>query len=320
MIKSTIFIRYNSNNGLYSISELWESLIWLEKLLKTSSNLYNMNWDFDVKLKKASEWSIIFDILIWAHSDLIYLFNDNLKTYLDFLLSVNYNEYLIIINNINNDVLNWYKNLESFFADHPITYDISKYILNWILIYFIWWKIVKNIKILNINPINIQFNQYLTVNQINIIQNDIKKWKFQEFLSPIIEWEIDEINIWNYENDIMNTKVEISNSNFDNYLSEWQEILPQFENNSIHILPWKITSMQVNRWETMKYNTKIADKEYNLILLAKDWDHIDDYKQYFNQNIILRCRIIRESLYKKPKLVIEWIERFQWVLLNNNTI
>ena len=49
-------------------------------------------------------------------------------------------------------------------------------------------------------------------------------------------------------------------------------------------------------------------KEYNLVLLPQDWDNVDNYKMYFNQDIVIRAEVVRTSLYKKPKIVLKQLQ------------
>ncbi|MDR0423269.1 MAG: hypothetical protein LBH46_01630 [Rickettsiales bacterium] len=136
--------------------------------------MYGMTSDVDLKIKKVSEGSIIFDIFIdLVANNVVELFSNDIHLYLDFLLVVNKTLYNTIISE---NILNGYISLEHFVAKHPVAYDVAKRIGGGIISFFVAAKVIKNTTI-NINTplISINQNVNITKNQAQYIQKSIEK-------------------------------------------------------------------------------------------------------------------------------------------------
>lgn len=321
-MQAEFYVKYSSQND-YSIGHLWQSLIGLEKNIQAAVKMYWINTDVELKIKRVTEWSIIFDIFIGVVSgNLIEIFNNWLEPFLNFLLVTDKVTYNAIRQQMTEDILTWYNDLESFFANHPMTYDMAKLIVKWVIQYFAIAQVISWVTI-NINTPLIQIdNLTITQHQAQYVKKELEKWAFNDLLVPITENEVEKIEFWVQIEDQRVQEFEISDQNFEKYFSEWKEILPNLINGQEYVLPGKITSMQVNRGESMRYNIVLWEKEYSLILLPSDWDSIDSYKMYFNQNIVINVEVVRTSLYKKPELIMKWLNNASVPLdftPNNNT-
>lgn len=308
-MESSFYVKYNSNNA-YSIAWLWQSLIGLEKNIQSAIKMYWIDSTVDLKIKKVTEWSIIFDIMVnLLANNYVEVFDNLVEPFLKFLLVADRNTYNTIIQGMSENALSWYNSLEEFFASHPMAYDGTKLIAKGIINFFLVSQAINWVEI-NINAplINLWTNITITSEQAKYIKKEIEKWSFNDLLLPITEDNIEKIEFWIEENENRIPEFEINDQNFENYMWDWKEILSDFENWEEYTLTGKITSMQVNRWESMNYHIEKDWKEYNLVLLPQDWDNVDNYKMYFNQNIVIRAEVVRTSLYKKPKIVLKQLQ------------
>ena len=307
-MKKTLYIKYTEQNPSdlsIGLSTLWKSLISIEKSIENSFKLSKINGDLNTKVIEAKKWSIIFTICI----DFVlnnWIPFDNIQNFLDFLTLANYQTYENY-RDILTQTFNWYTTLEKLIADHPLAYDIAKYFWSLVVTYIWIAKVAKTIAIYQstINqPIHITNNYYCTPEQLQEIKSEVIKWSFNDILSPLIEDEISQLEVWTF-NEEWSTEswVIIKSSDLWSYLSDWQEILPNFLNDTMYNIPWRITAMQVSRWESMQFKTNLNWK--NRYLKLKSPDPVEEYRSDFNQDVILEAKVQRDSLYKKPTLILQ---------------
>lgn len=305
-----------------NIKDFWESLIWFSELSKDIFKIWKIRTDVDVKIISVRKWSIVVDIALSIEN-----YINSFSNFTDFLYFIEitnldfYNEIISKLQEIGKIWIEKWNDLESFNKDYPTIWSI---IANWVydliktfLIVTVIFKIKeKNTNnILNTDNIDIWNWKIVKWETLKEIKKIVSKWKWTHFLEPIIEDKVSKINIWEEWNFI-----EIDNSNFEYFIWEWNEILPELVNWNKYEFIWSFTAMQSNRWETIsfsshqyKYNNN-QSFQFNCFLL--DWKTTEDYAEFYwnSKELKLTAEVIRVSNYKKPKLKILNVELHQTAL------
>ncbi len=301
------------------IDDFWESLIWFSELAKDIFKVWKIKTDVDVKITSVRKWSIIVDIAL-SLQDYIHSFW-SFQDFLYFIEITNIELFNEITNKLQEIWSEWvqkWKDLESFNKDYP---TIGSIISNWIydliktyliiVIYFkIKWKKIDNVRDKeNIDIWNWKQVKWETLKSIKKIVN---KWKSSHFLEPIIEDKVSDIKIWK-DNDF----IEINNNNFEYFIWEWNEILPELKNWEKYEFNWSFTAMQSNRGETITFLSHHFKSNNNqpfyFSCYLMDWNTTEDYSDFYgtSKSLKILAEVIRISNYKKPKLKILEVELYQ---------
>lgn len=316
-----ISIRYKWNwlnlNDWIEIEELWNNLLEFSKL---SKSILKEVWHVDIKdinlrIVWLRNWSIIVDIIINNVWNILEWFKD-LYSLLDYLHTIDLEIYNTAVNFIDSSV-NSYKELENWGKDHPVFLWLMG-----ILIGSYWWSITKFLKkIVKISK-DVKDNKKIDVikdnQEINLSWEKVKwsiakrtkklvnQWKYIDFLEPFIDDKVKSIEIWQNEN-----YEKIDENDYQQLLWKWFEILPQYINGSTYDFVWSFTAMQSNIWETMTLKSidlkDRANKPMLFSCIPDDNCTSEQYKNYYWESMVIKvtAEVIRESIYKKPKLKIK---------------
>ncbi len=333
----------NLNNWI-SIQDLSEILKWYEKFIKESLSSFDIKYNnIDLKISDIKKGSIIVDLIF--HYEILDLFSST-NNFLDILQIIDLDLYDYVqenlVNNIwwhqeitNENILQtiqkyWKDNIEEFWKEYPVLTNIIVWgaiaglpVLSWLL-YKIYNLIAKK-KIKNSSSIdNLSDNDEIDLGNTKIKWKYIKKlkhrvissWKAKDLLEPIINDEIDIIKLWD-ENNIINS------SNLELFLWEWNQILPWLINWQKYHFTGSFTAMQSNKWETMKFKSKFVninwtefetkDKSGRYFLFVVNIPYretTENYSQFYWDSKILHleAEVLRENEYKKPKLKLLNVE------------
>lgn len=141
----------------------------------------------------------------------------------------------------------------------------------------------------------------------------IKDKAYRKAIKPFVEGEAAQIVVsadGNFRN-----AAEITESNFGDYLSEDEQILPEWENGASIDITGKIVSLQCTRGETMKFRaTGVPRKHQLLIAYPSDGKTTQDFLGYYRKDVWVKAAVERASLYQKPQLIIKEIGLVQSTL------
>jgi len=320
----SFYIKYewiNVDNGM-DIADFWESLIWFSELSKEIFKVWKIKTDVDVRVTSVRKWSIIADIAIslqdyihsfWSFEDFLY--------FLEITNTELFNEITSKLQEIWSDWVQKWKDLESFNKDYPTVWSIIANgiydLLKTYLFVVIYFKIKsRNIdKIRDDENVNIWNWQQVKWETLKLIKKIVNKWKSSHFLEPIIEDKVSSIKIWKGDGFI-----EINHQNFEDFIWEWNEVLPELKNWEKYEFIWSFTAMQSNRGETitfLSHHFKTSNnKNFQFSCYLVDWKTTENYSDYYGSSKSLKvlAEVIRISDYKKPKLKILDVEVYQTIL------
>ena len=222
---------------------------------------------------------------------------ESVQNLLDFLQVTDpiiYEKALNFFSNVKEDITNTHNLLNEFTKEYPADYDIIKTGLT----LFIWYMIGSAKKYKE----TIVFDN-LPKRYVLALHKMIKTWKYKKALKPFIEWEVKSIQISHSKK--FDKKAEINTTNFENYLSDSEKILEEYENGKVYEFSWKIVSLQTSHGDSLKLRIPVFSKrDRDLVAFPSIDKSTKDYKDFFWENVRVKVRIERDSLYQKPKLHI----------------
>lgn len=306
MYAASLTIKYEwdkkSTDGL-GLDVLGDSLIGFDGAIKEIIKILEIKRGVSVKAQIAKDGSIIFEILtqfITTTQDLPF---ENVQAYLDFLL-------LVGKKTIASDFefgLKGHEMINKLYGEYGLTSAAIGY------------GIVKLLKFASKQKrrvtLEYEKNKFLPKKYAIKLHKIIKKRKFfKKALKPFVEGQISRIEIKSPEN--LREAAEIDAKNFEDYLSEDQRILPEYEDGETYRFSGRIVNLESSRGDYAKFKAHELKREHSLLVAYPETgSKTENYTQYYKKNVLIEAEVIRESLYQKPKLIINKIELMQKSLL-----
>jgi len=103
----------------------------------------------------------------------------------------------------------------------------------------------------------------------------------------------------------------INQTNVQDYLAEQDQILPHLKDGDLEPLSGKITSLRGTRGDSMTFHLAYQGETYNLDTLPAEGKTSKSYTNLYQEDVVIKAWVMRDSLYKKPRLKIQEIERTQ---------
>jgi len=321
-MNTKFFIHYEDfeNSHELELKILCESLIWFDSLIKEIVDISKIKIDLEIKAQASQEWSYVEALILnfnLINSVPFDNFND-LKSFLYFTNKEFYDYLLEYFSNIdfNNETQknffvslwdtfsNKYEKVEKLAAEHPIGYDLLKYLL---YSFTAWWFYkLHDIK----KQIGPEKNMPLTY--FRDFKNIVKKWKAKKALSPLIENESEKI--WFSSNGkLVDNKSIIDRKNFGDFLPDDEKIFSELNNWDVDFYIGSIENFHWARWDYMKINIDLGKYWKQILIVRPDEEHTTkDFRNFYKEVVRFKGEILRESYFEKPKIkIIWWMEKFQ---------
>lgn len=133
------------------------------------------------------------------------------------------------------------------------------------------------------------------------LHNMIKRNRFKRFIWPIVNDTVGSIEI-SPNRDFRNNASRIDNDDFDQLLGKDNEILPELVNSEIYDMVGTITSLKNTRGDILTFRYTSQFGTYNLVLYPPDGIDTRHYIRYYKECVVIKAKVYRTSLYKKPNL------------------
>lgn len=296
-MKPNLFIKYKGKDEEFDscvdLVSLGESIAGFDTVIKDIFRISKMNGEISVQASKIREGSLIVDIIVFVSNISNNIPFERIADFLNFLKIVN-NELFNTANQFFNTIETAHRELNEFAKEYPATYDIVKTGLT-LFIGVLIGKATKHKKHPDLNDLPEEYAKDL----YKMINNK----KFKKAVKPFIEDEIQSIEISNERSFINKARIDVNN--FEGYLGEDDQILPELLNGQIHSLQGKVVGMQCSRGDSMKIKV-INNNQKNITLIAypPKGKTTKDFDEFYGQDVVFKAEIIRTSLYQKPKLNI----------------
>ncbi len=294
-MKTKLYIKYNSSSQGLNLELLGESFIGFQKLLKTFVGIAEIEGELSVMTTKISEGSIDVELTLELLSNLPFQNIQDFITFLQFVKS----EAPKDVQNILNLASDGYTNVEQFMAAHPMLLMVS---YEFIRHYFI--------KMLRISPLMKNHPVVRDPSEGDIppkyarnLHRTINQGGYKKVLLPVIENQTESILVSeesSYENGVL-----INESNFEDYLAEEEEILPELTEGTEVSLLGEIKALQSTQGESLKFKAFDLPETYSLLVAYPAvGKNSEDYMPFYKQQALMTGVIKRKSLYRKPEIVI----------------
>jgi len=288
-------IRYAWRDGVgVDLDVLGDSLKGFNDVIEHILRIPNIQGDISIKAHKVDQGSIIFELYIQFINHLAFI---SPKDYLDFLSVAGVKVPIEILTGV-------HMSLNELFAKYPFDAFLTGL--------FITKMIERSGQQKRLTP-DPSLPSHFTIDLHRIISRKT----YRKALRPFIEDEVSEIEIWPKRD--KSKKTLISVDNFENYLSEDAQILPQYENGKLYKFKGKIVGLESSRGEYLKFKAEGLEREYSLLIaFLEDDKATEDYIRFYKKRVVINAEILRKSMYQKPKLIIKSLEILDQELFKEN--
>lgn len=129
---------------------------------------------------------------------------------------------------------------------------------------------------------------------------------FARPLRPIMYGEASSIEV--SDNRQFRSRTTVDADNVGQYAPESMQVLPQLRDGEACQLVGELTSLKGTRGDSMTLQTRIDLVQYNLALAPADGKSSKDYRDLYQERVLVDAKIQRDSPYVKPKLLLGTME------------
>lgn len=301
-MKAELFLKYlgsyTENDSEIPLSDLGKSLVSFEKLVGDLVKICRINGDVVVTATVSREGSHIVDTLIHVNGTVGQLPFDSPDYLIQFLKLLGDDSWKQASKYFN-DLMNIREGLNAYFGKYPIDFAVLSGVIA---------SLIKKARQQKHNPL--PEDKELPERIAKELYGLIKRNGFKGFISPIVNETAGEIEI----SPDRNFKVggaKINETNFEEYLTKENEILPDFVNGLEIVLDGEITSLKSTRGDSLTFQYLDSGTVYNLELFPQNGKNTKNYVKFYKEKVRVTATIERISMYKKPKLHLTNIEQIQ---------
>ena len=302
--QSNIVIKYNwepAKDGV-DLKTLGESIVGFNEAIKESVKVLRIKGEVSVRAKTARDGSIILEILTELFSPASTIPFENVQAYLDFLALVG--------KQLATEGFKWGSQVHDDFNALYAKYPLDAALLGLAIVkLFAWARKQKKVP-----TVQDESGKQLPKNYAIRLHKLIKRRVFKKALTPFIEEQVSEIEIKATHKP--DEPAVINSQNFEEYLSEEEQILPEYENGKVYRFVGSIVGLESSRGEYMKFKADGVKREHSLLIsFPGDERKTEDFLDFYKKQVLIEAEIVRKSLYQKPKLVIRSIDLMQKPLM-----
>jgi hypothetical protein len=275
------------------LRSLGESLIGFSRLTTEFSRVLGIRGEITVSATHTREGSLIIETLIDLSSAGVEVFESAQDLY-DFLKITSKEAWSTATEGLGR-LKDGYENLEEYYSKHPIQLVAIVSAITWL---------VKKARKQKEKP---QLDDPELPPRIAQALFELLKTKaFRRFLEPLIQDVVQSIEL--SEDPKFKNAAKIDKKNLQDYLPEEEQILPHLLPDSNHQLMGEVTSMKSTRGDSLTFHYESGGRRFNLDLLPENGKTTKAYTGFYKERIVTNVVVIRDSMYKKPKLRIETID------------
>lgn len=301
-MRANLFIRFKGidpdNDSAVDLAELGESLMGFDSLFKSFAEILRINDTLEIKATATSEGSIIVDLLVslQSHPHGIIPF-------------ASIGDFLVFLKLTGSPA--WHQAVEFFNSIEGAHRTINEYAeKNPADFWAITLLIVEAFKKLLEKAGKCKEKPDYTDEELNKriafeLHRLIKRHGFKKALKPIVEDKVQSIEVSTER--IFKKSTQMDQKNFQDFLAEDEQMLPHLENGTVHTLKGEVTSLKGTRGDSLTFHYRHGNEIYNLDALPAEGMTSKNYREFYQESVEIVGTIIRDSLYKKPKVRIQQI-------------
>lgn len=142
-----------------------------------------------------------------------------------------------------------------------------------------------------------------------------KEHGFKKALKPFVEGQVSTIEVGS---PFKNFKTYIDSRNFEDFLAEEERIMPNYENGHSYEFEGQIVGLEKSMGEHIRFKMQNLPREYSLLTAYPEIGKTtQDYVDYYAKGVRVRAKILRSSMYQRPKLQVQTIELIQNQLIQS---
>jgi hypothetical protein len=295
-----LFIRFKGidrdHDSEIDLAELGESLIGFDSLFRSFGELMRVDGQLEIKATATKEGSVIVDLIVWLQQGAIPF--ESIDDFLNLLKIAGDPAWHDAVNFFNS-LDGAHKTLNDWVAKYPLDFAAFAYLLG-----KAFEKLLKKARKNKDKP------DYSDPDLPRRIAEElhklIKHHGFRKALKPIVEDKARSIEVSSDRAFTLPAKVD--QENFQDYLAEDAQILPHLENGTTHTLKGEVTSLKGTRGDSLTFHTRHGKETFNLDVLPAEGASSKAYRQFYQETVQIEAMVIRDSLYKKPKLRLQKID------------
>ena len=297
-----LFIRFKGidrdNDSAVDLAELGESLTGFDSLFKSFGEILRISDTLEIKATATEEGSIIVDLLVSLQSQANGVIPfDSIDDFLNFLKltgSPAWHHAVEFFNSIEGA----HKTLNEYAEKYPADFWATTLL------------IVKAFKMLLAKARKNKGKPDYTDKELpkriaEELHKLIKHHGFKKALKPIVEDKAQSIELSTDRSFKESAKVD--QDNFQDLLAEDEQVLPDLENGTTHKIKGDVTSLKGTRGDSLTFHIRHGKETVNLDVLPPEGATCKAYRQFYQESVEIVGTIIRDSLYKKPKIRIQQI-------------
>lgn len=303
-----LFLRYKgeeeTDDSNISLAELGASLAGFDAIFKEFARILRIDIEPEVQATANREGSFIVDIAAWWKDAGDALPFHSVEDFLTFLRIAG-DPMLKDAEAFFNVVLKERRTLNDWVAANPV--DAAVYT----------WLFAKVSKILMKQAGNcktrIQIGAKELPKRIQLaLQKLIKKKGFKKALIPMTENKAASIEL--SDDPEFKDSARVDQANLSDYLADDDMILPHLMDGHSYDFHGTVTSLKATRGDRLTLQIHYEGEDHNLDALPARGLTSKHYIQYYQEDVQVHAEVMRTSLYKKPKLRIQRIQKLQMEL------
>jgi hypothetical protein len=300
-----LFLRYKgeeeADDSSISLAELGASLAGFDAVFKEFARILRIDIEPEVQATATREGSFIVDIAAWWREAGDALPFHTVEDFLTFLRIAG-DPMLKDAEAFFNVVLEEKRTLNDWVAANPL--DSGFY--TW-LFAKISKKLMKKAGDFK-RSINNDTNDLPKRIQV-ALQKLIKKKGFKKALIPMTENKAASIEL--SEDPNFTDAARVDQANLSDYLADDDMILPHLIDGHSYDLNGTVTSLKATRGDRLTLQINCEGEDHNLDALPARGLTSKNYIEFYQEDVQVHAEVIRTSLYKKPKLRIQHIQKVQ---------
>lgn len=310
-MEANLFIKYKglgANDSEIDLAVLGESIIGFDIAIKEIFKISKINADLSVSVSKTRKGSLIVDLVLNAIIYKDHIPFDKIPDLLNFLEIANHDlwvhakEYFKVSWGAASHL---HRTANDYFKENPLDQEILSHLVTAFIAYM-FGRAQGQKKYPNLDQLP---KEYATATH-----KMIKSHKFKKALKPFVEDKVKSISI--SDNSEFKNETVVDENNFDNYLSEEEKILPNYEDGRKYLFTGKIVAMQCSKGDSLKLQVHgFSRKERDLVVYPPEGKTTKDLDEFYEEDVAIEAIVERKSLYQKPKLHIVTIKQYQQPLL-----
>lgn len=297
-MNETIIVKYDNGDDAegYDLTLLGESFAGMSSVFKQLSVLTGIDADIAIKTTKITHGSVEVHTLIQiTFTGLPF---STPQALFDFLQVVN-PEMCREAKQLMSGTLSAYETLESYLAAHPLA---GTALMNMTGLFFVKafkWARKQKYRLTTVDP---DLGE-ITVSQASKLRSMVTHGKFRRMLKPLTQGNVRVISAATVGS--QSQGVIIGETDIESYLPEDDQVLPEFENGTVHTMNGMLQNLQSARGEILKIRVDNIERSYSLITARPhDGQTTEDYLEFYHRRVRFTAEVVRVSMYKRPEFVV----------------